>query len=186
MRITPGTPGTYMLVRDGTLYAATTAGGMGVHVVDLSSLGEMAGSMGADSGGADGQTGPQITIETAEEVTGLEATGRQEVVAGIEGELYEIGWIDSGGEHHTDQMVLTDNPLAVEMGQAFAAMAAATNGEVEPRQAAIVERGLGILRYGQAFVVESLTDESRPASEFELPAEPTNIGDMMGAFGSAP
>lgn len=187
MRISPGTPETYMLVRDGKLYSVTSAGGMGVQVFDLGALGEMAGSM---SGGAAGAMGGQmndqsmahLTPEMADEVIALEATGRSEEIAGIQGELYEMSWIDDEGARHTDQMVLTDDPLAIEMGEAFSAMAAAASGEVDPRHQAVAERGLGILRYGEAFIIESLTDEAPPAAAFELPAEPLDLGNMMGGY----
>lgn len=181
MRITPGSPETYMLLREGTLYSVTSAGGMGVQVFDMSALGEMAGAMGQGAGGAEAPG--QFTIETPEEVISLESTGRSEEVAGIDGELYEIRWRDSDGASHTDQMVLTDDPLAVEMGEAFAAMAAAVDGETDLRHQAVAERGLGILRYGDAFVIESLDAEAPPASAFELPAEPMDLGNMMGGYG---
>lgn len=179
VRFDPEQGGTYMLVRDGTLYGVTDAGGMGPMVMNLSSLEGMAGPGGADDAGAQS---PGIGIERAETVVSIEPTGRSETVAGFDGELHQVAWVDADGEQHIDNAVLTDAPLAVELADAFSTLAATTQeGEVDPRQLAVRERGLAILRYGDSYTVTALSGEGRPEGAFVLPAEPTDLlGTMQG------
>lgn len=180
-RFDPEQAAAYMLTRDNSLYAVTNAGGMGATVMELSALCDMAGP--AAMGGADSMPAG-ITIERAEDVVAVEATGRTETLAGMEGELYEITWIDSNEQEHTDNAVLSDAPLALEIAEAFEMLAANTcEGEVDPRQNAVRARGLAILRYADSYTVISASDEGRPAGAFELPAEPTDLSAMMQGMG---
>ena len=174
--------GAYMLALDGTLYAVANAGGMGTTVMDLSSLPQMSANMPSQGGG---DVGGDISIQRAEEVVSIEPTGRTETIAGMQGELHMVTWIDEADERHTDNAVLSDAPLALEIAAAFETLAETTSssGEVDPRQRAVRDRGLAILRYADSYVVVSASEDGRPAGAFELPAEPTDLSAMMQGMG---
>lgn len=160
----------YMLVRDGKAYSVTNAGGQPM-VMDLSSLGKMAGQ--------GGQSSP--TLAQAQSVSEWEATGREETVAGIEGEIYQITWTDHRGKTRTDQAVLSDDDRVVAMSRAFNAFAGtmgAIAGDQNPNafKQRLDEQELGVLRFADHFVVTRLSGETPDAEQFELPAEPRDMG----------
>ncbi len=180
VRFDPGNADAYMLVRDGVLYAVTSAGGMGPQVINLSSIEGMAGA-GASAGP---DIGAEIMARRAEAVVSMEPTGRTETLADMEGELYEVTWRDAAGETHVDNAVLTDAPLALELDQAFAALLEnTTEGEPDARQVEVRERGLAILRYADSYTVLSAADAGSPPGDFELPAEPMDLQSMMQGMG---
>ena len=177
VRLEPeGQPG-YMLVRGEKSYSVTSAGGQ-MMVIDMGQMMSMAGSAGA-SGGAEAPT-----IADAQSVGSIESTGREETVAGIDGEVYEIHWTDASGESHVDEAVLSDEPLLREMTAAFQAFgrALASEGARHPLNEALASRGLGTLRFGDRFEVTSISDETPPDGHFELPAEPMQLGTGLGQF----
>lgn len=93
------------------------------------------------------------------EVESFGATGEKEVVAGIQGEVYEIRWRDEDGRTHTDQAVLSDNPLAVELTSVMHEVARTYAEAMDREHSGVVEdalsaRGLGILRYGDMRLTE--------------------------------
>lgn len=179
VRFDPGTADTYMLVLDDVLYALTSAGGMGPQVVNLSSTMGMAA--GADSGSG---LGAEVMRRRAEAVLAIEPTGRAEMLAGMEGELYEITWRNAQGESHTDNAVLSDAPLLRELDRARFALSEVTpQGEPDPRLIAVRDRGVAFLRYGDSYTVLSASDEARPAGAFELPGEALDVGNMLDNMG---
>lgn len=182
VRFDPSNSDAYMLVRDGVLYAVTSAGGMGPMVMNLSSL---EGMGGAAAGGSPAQgPGAEVSVERAEEVVSLEATGSRETVAGMPGERYRVTWVDAQGAQHTDTAVLSDAALAQELAAAYETLAATTrDGEVDPRQQAVRDQGLAILRYADSYEVISASDEGRSPGDFELPAKPTDLQEMMKNMG---
>lgn len=167
--------GDYMLVRGGKAYMISHRGGQPM-VIDLSAMrqamDQMAGSPGPAAPAA-GPSGGDILVE-------IEATGRKETVAGIDGEVYRIVYRDDSGQG-TREMVLSEDPLAVEMTQAwFATIQALSggNGGADRMDRELAERGLGLLRAGDDFKVSSVSAETRAAGDFELPAEPQAMPGM--------
>ncbi|MFP4183003.1 MAG: hypothetical protein ACLFRW_00335 [Halorhodospira sp.] len=179
-RITPQGQSDYIVMRDDKLYGVST-GGSRTMVVDLTAMAGMMGQMGLDPSST--SPGPNQAMD----VESFGATGETETVAGLQGEVYEVRWREQGGRTHTDQAVLSDNPLVVElmtvMAGATQALAEAMDrehgGAVEERLSA---RGLGILRYNETRVTE-ISDEAPGEGAFELPAEPMNSPGMGGIPG---
>lgn len=139
--------------------------------------------------GMPGAAGPmpegagRFTAHRAESVSSIEATGRTETVAGIDGDVYEVSWVGADGATHTDTAVLSDDPLVVEFSDAFRAFAEAGGSGVDPRSRRITDRGLGVLRYADDFLVLAISGDTPPPSTFDLPGPPLNLQDMMQGLG---
>ncbi|MDZ7663110.1 hypothetical protein [Thiohalophilus sp.] len=151
-------------------------------VIDLSA---MAGMMGGRMGAEVPSTSPGT--DRAVEVESFGATGEKEVVAGIQGEVYEIRWRDEDGRTHTDQAVLSDNPLAVELTSVMHEVARTYAEAMDREHSGVVEdalsaRGLGILRYGDMRLTE-ISGESPGEKAFTLPAKPMDPSGMGGIPG---
>lgn len=76
-----------MLLKDDTVYSITTAGGQ-VMVIPISDLAGMPGA--AEASGSAPKAGPVFSAE----IGGMAPTGKTRSVAGVEGEVYEIQWVD--------------------------------------------------------------------------------------------
>ena len=111
-RIDPQGQPAYMLMQDGKLYSVSTVQGRTM-VLDVSGMAAMLRQMGGRGAGGLGAVAPSAW--GAARVSGVEATGRSETVAGIQGEVYEVRWRDSNGRSHTDEAVLNGDPRAVEL-----------------------------------------------------------------------
>lgn len=174
---------TYMLVRDNTLYIVGNEGGEPM-VFNASSM--MRGFSGMMQ-----QAAPAATTN---EFVSLEATGRTETVAGIEGEVYLLTMREEG-EERTEDVVMSDDERAIEFRDALFMMARATMAALdnpeskansEEMEARLRDTGMGILRVGQEMTVSRITGERVAAARFELPAEPMDmqgLGAMMGSMG---
>jgi len=156
----------YMLVLDGKGYSVSNAGGRLI-VMDLSSLPQHRGQ------------GQSPAPETVARITRLENTGKEETIAGIEGEVYEMAWIDGQGNAHEGDAVLTDDSLVREMQEAFWAFSQAVSQQDEKIGTRLREEGLATLRVKQDFVLEEISADTRPAEDFTLPAEPMDMQQMM-------
>ncbi|MGM0517141.1 MAG: hypothetical protein ACQER6_06050 [Pseudomonadota bacterium] len=162
----------YMLVLDGKGYSVSRAQGRLI-VMDLSSVPQM----------PQGSGGQNPTPETVAHITRLENTGKEETIAGIEGEVYEMAWVDGQGNAHEGDAVLTDDKLVREMQEAFWAFSRAISKQDEAIGTRLRDEGLATLRVKQDFVVEEIRAETRPAEAFELPAEPMDMQQMMRGLG---
>lgn len=174
VRMTPEGQPAYVLVREGKVYSITNAGGS-LMVMDISSMSGMIPQQGATP---QQETG---TIADARAVTSVEPTGETETVAGIEGEIYEISWKDSRGGSHVDEAVLSEHDTAVEMTAAFRAFADAMGsaGNTDAIGERMSATGKGLLRFSDNFRVTAISSETPPAGEFELPAQPMDMENMM-------
>lgn len=155
----------YMLMRDGKGYMVTEQNGQTV-IIDMAMLKEMSEADAANA-------------SQAQSVESLEATGETETVAGIEGEIYRIQWTDRGGNAHDDDIVLSDDPLAHEMLQAFQSYIGAVMDESDPIGSALLDRELGMLRFGGKFKIVEITDTAPATDTFELPEDAMTMQDMM-------
>jgi len=160
----------YMLVLDGKGYSVSDAGGRLI-VMDLSSLPQHRGQ------------GQSPAPETVARITRLENTGREETIAGIEGEVYEMAWVDGQGTAHEGDAVLTDDDLVREMQEAFWSFSQAVSKQDEEIGTRLREEGLATLRVKQDFVVEEINADTPPAGDFTLPAEPMDMQEMMRGLG---
>lgn len=160
----------YMLVRDGKAYMVSNRGGQPM-VLDWDAMRSMIGAAPVPK--TQGPVGDDALVS-------MEATGRTETVAGIEGEYYRITYRDDGVEK-SREVVLSDHPLAVEMTQAWFTTMQAIAGSVGGEGSIDFEfanRELGMLRSGDDFRVTEISGETPPAGDFELPAEPRSIPGM--------
>lgn len=173
----PRQQGAYMLVRGDNSYSVVNQGGR-IMVMDMSSMGRMAESMG-------GQARAEISAHQAQSLEGIEATGESETIAGIEGEVYRIQWIDGAGNKHKESAVLSGDPLVVGFTGAFRQFAEAGNGQPDAIGKALAKRELGVLRFGDKLTVVSISDDIPSSGVFELPAEPMDMQEMMKGFGQS-
>jgi hypothetical protein len=172
-----GEPG-YMVVRDNKVYAVSQVQGRTM-VVDMAAMAAMAKGMNKQAGGA----APEMTGDDIATLDSREATGGKETVAGIQGEVYNVTWTDGNGKQHSDQTVLSDDPRVVDMTRSFHAMASAMRTTMgkdgpDPMGQELLDRGLGMLRFGDDMKLTSISGDTPAASEFELPAEPMKIPGM--------
>jgi len=178
----------YSVLRDGSLYVVSTAGGAPM-VMDagamLKSLGGMGNQIGADA----------APNELAAEFISLDDTGRRETVAGVPGEVYTLRFRDDTGSEQSEEVVLSDDPRAREFRDALFLMLSvvATLGASEAPapdasiQARLMDIDKGILRFGDQMRVTAIDGARVEDSRFELPAEPmqmNGIADMLGGMGA--
>ncbi|MCK2184141.1 hypothetical protein [Halomonas getboli] len=162
----------YMLLKDGKGYMVSQMQGQTM-VMDMARLKEMAESMGND------QAVAGLTSQQADSVESLEATGEQQTVAGLEGDVYQLAWTDKAGNAHDDTLVLSDDARVRELMSAFHAYQRTMTGDPDPIAMALEERGLGMLSFGDRFRIASLSDETPAASRFTLPEDAMTFEDMM-------
>lgn len=123
-------------------------------------------------------------------VSKLENTGRTETVAGIQGEVWMLTYTDAAGQTRTDEIVVSDDPRAVELSRAMMglgqAMAKAAGQPAQDDPLIRQLEGKGMLRMGSQMRVTALSDADPAADRFALPAEPTEMpgmGALGGLFG---
>lgn len=164
----------YLLMRDGKGYLITRQQGHTV-VMDMAMLKGMADAMGADAAG--------YRAQQAESVEGLEATGEHETVAGLDGEVYRLTWTDRSGKRQTDDVVLSDDPLAVELLGAFQSYVNAVMNEPDPIGTTLLDRQLGMLRFGDKFELVSIDATAPAADAFAMPQNAMSMQDMLKGLG---
>jgi len=180
----------YAVMRDGTMFTVAIAEGMPI-VMDagamMKSMGNMPGmeaiNLPTDAGDLDGR------------VVSLKDTGRDETVAGIMGDLYELTVEDDNGQQRTETLVLSTDKRVLEFRDAMLLMVDMT-ASISPQQGMDEAReqgkelearlrGLnaGVLRIGDQMSVTAITDDAIPDARFELPAKPMDLqgfGSMLG------
>jgi len=175
----------YMLMRDGKMYVVTENDGQPM-VFDMGSAMKMFGSMA--------KSATPSTIDS--EVLSLKATGKSETLGGIQGDVYQLRYIDHEGKERQADMVLSDDALARGFRDAIQSMALTMassldkdtfKDEIEAGQdlqQQLSSLNKGVLRYGRDLQVRSIKDTTVEAQRFVLPAQPTDLGGMLsGAFG---
>jgi len=173
----------YMLVTGGSMYVVSVSNGQTM-VIDMKQARNMFGNM-AD-------TATPSVVEG--ELLSFERAGRTEVVAGIEGEVYEVRFVDADGKERSSDMVLSGDPRAKEFRDAMFTMAhsaiAASSQQsdsADDMQQRLRAENKGVLRFGDDMTVTALSDRVIDKSRFVLPAEPTDLsamgglGNMLGA-----
>lgn len=188
-------PDSYFIVRGSKAYAVSEQDG-NASVFDLNQVAEMMQGRGGPGarfggGGMGGRFGgdrAKVNLDVAE-ITGLNATGKEETVAGIKGEIYTLNYKDSEGNALTTDAVLSSNAKAREftaaMLQIGGAMREKMAGDGERRIAGasalwqqIQDEKLGLLRFGPHFKVLALDSETPASARFELPGPVTPINNM--------
>jgi hypothetical protein len=178
LRINMGGQDSYMLLRDKSIYVVTDQDGE-VMVIDLKQTMSMFGNLAKSA----------VPDMANVNVESLQPTGRKESVAGIDGEVYLLKFVDHEGKRQEADLVLSPDRRAVGFRDAMHRMAA-TMGDLVDQQAAsdklqnqLGERNLGVLRYGSDMRVAAITETRVDAARFVLPAEPTDLSALGGLLG---
>lgn len=180
---TPDNNEGYMLARDNKMYVVTMNNGQPM-VFDLGSTFKMFGGMATSA-----------TPDAAQsKVLSLEPTGESETLAGIQGDVYTLRFIDHEGKEQQADMLLSEDPRAVGFRDAIQnmamTMAAALDTEQyqdeleagEDMQKRLQALNMGVLRYGKDMQVRSITESTVDPQRFALPAEPTDLGALGGGM----
>lgn len=170
-------PPAEILLRQGQLYAITQVGGVPI-VADVANLDQLAQRLGQGA-----QLSGRIDRQLARSVQSFKATGQYETVAGVRGEIYRIVWRDTQGIEHTDQAVLSSAPAVVELTRALQNLSAAAHKGGDARSAEVIRRGLGVLRYGPAYRLISLSDTPPAATDLEFPAQGLDVQKLLQGLG---
>ncbi|MEH6570169.1 MAG: hypothetical protein V7709_13905 [Halioglobus sp.] len=176
LRINTGQQGSYMVINNSGMYVVSDAGGTPM-VIDAGEMMGMFGDMAA--------TAPSIA---SSEIVSLEATGKHENNAGIEGEIYKLEYIDNNSEDvQTAELVLSDDPRAIKMSRAISGFAAAMVKAMgqNPKGANDLEKEMakldkGVLRYGDDMWVTAISDRTIGSDRFVLPAPAQDLSAMSG------
>ncbi|WP_297774553.1 hypothetical protein [uncultured Roseovarius sp.] len=164
----------YMLMRNGTIYSIISMAGQ-ITVMDLGKFKDMSGA-----GAAQAPSHDQTGVVFPEKIREMRRLGESREIAGIEGEVHEIEWVDNSGQVQTDTAVLTDNSRLLEHQSQKMSLIESASGEAP--NTLLVEldkRGLAALSFGDRFLVTAVGDDPGPAGDFELPAEPVDFGGVM-------
>lgn len=177
VRVDMSTEAGYMVLRDGKTYLVNpqATGGM-PPVMEVGDMMQGLAETLADDDDLDAATSP-----LSQRVESVTRTGRTETVAGIKGDVYEVTFVNGKGETESRPVVLTDDPLASEMTEAYFALTASMIGtqRIADFTDALPKDRRGLLRVGDDLVVQGISEDAPAADAFELPAEPMNMGDMM-------
>ncbi len=171
IRINDADDADYMLVRDGKAYAVTMEDGQ-------PQVMELGGMMKAFADAAQ-QSGQAQALP--DKVDSVVATGKSETVAGIRGQVYQVTITDKAGKTKTEEAVLTSDPLVVEMTRTYLNSFHAMFGSdvADKLSAALPKDQPGILRMGTDLALKSISGVEPPAAQFELPAEPISMEQLM-------
>lgn len=166
---------TYLIMRDGKTYSISDNDGQPL-VMDMSAMGGLVKSMLPKGGDSEHPFGS---------IDSIKSTNTKETVAGIEGQVYQMQWTDPDGSKQFGEAVLTNDPLVVEMTQAYLGAMSAMVGDEYTRvyQDAMPDDNKGLLKVGKQFYVESISDKELPAASFELPAKPMDLRNLMEQMG---
>lgn len=180
----------YMLLRDGNLYMVTDQQGEPM-VMDMADFHAMTQRMGA--GGA-----PDMAADDMTAVKRLTDTGRNEAVAGIQGRVYELVWLDGRGEQRTDELVLSSDERARAFTEVWSniirqmdtAFDKPGDGSRQLKES-LDSEGMGFLRMGDRFRLTALRQDAFPSGHFELPGPVMDMeaflsGGMAPRGGGAP
>lgn len=163
----------YMLLRDDSVYSIISMAGR-ITVMDLGQMQDM-----PDAGANQTPSQNQAGVVFPDEIVTVEKSGEAREIAGIEGDVHEIEWVDNAGEPRTDTAVLTDDPRLLEHQTLKMKLIRAISGEApNPLLIDLQDRGLAALSFGNRYKVTEVSDDAGPAEDFELPAEPMDFGNM--------
>ena len=168
----------YLLMVNDTLYSVARSDGEYM-VIDVSQAMSMFGSTlrQATPGAADAR------------VESFEATGRKQTVAGIEGEVYRVVYIDDDGKRQQSEMGLSGDTGALRFRDAIYAMARSItksiSEEIDPKelQYQLLDKDMGVLSYGEDMTISSIEATEVADARFVLPAEPMDMSGLGGMFG---
>lgn len=175
MRLDMDDEGNALIKRDGKTYSISQDNGQ-PQVMDVTAMMQAMQAMGAEDGQSENPFGS---------IDSIEPTNKTETVAGIKGRVYHMTWTNPGGPQQSGDVVLTDDPLVVEMTRAYlGSMGGMTDADAgSVWEDALPANDRGLLRMGDQMRVKSISRAEPPAASFELPAKPVDLKSLMGEMG---
>lgn len=157
----------YMIIRDGNTYFVTRAGDK----PRVMKMGHLFKALGASG---------QSKKPSLGRIDSVKATGKNVIIAGVEGQVYQITFT-KGGKTSVKKVVLTDNALVNEMSYVYIIAMSDMLGidDFQRFMAPLPEDARGLLSFGDRIRLESITGNASPSGMFELPAEPISMKDMF-------
>lgn len=158
----------YQLMLDGRLYAVVEG-----QLIDVDSVSQQIRAVGADTflAGLLGDATSDVPTDVS-----VRSLGRQETVAGYQGDVYEALARTSNGEQRAE-LVVTNNPdlkavqdaLMKVAKEAVAAIGAKSSPYARPLEQVEQQHLGGLLRYGEELRLVSLDRTPIAAGRIELP-----------------
>jgi len=172
----------YLVVRDNAAYAVANLNGQTMvfdYAQTMAQFGSMARSLAPRSLVTDGR------------FVNLTGPGRVETIAGFTGRVWLLTTVNKAGRERQDELVLTNDPKVRELtdamlatgrivARAFPELDAEANEQLAQE---LRNRGTGLLRVSNSYLVERLDPATPPAARFALPSEPMVLPDLGGLFG---
>lgn len=172
----------YLVVRDDAAYAVADLNGQPMvfdYAQAMATMGGLARSLAPRSLVTDGR------------FVNLTGPGRIETIAGFTGRVWVLTTVNKAGRERQDELVLTPDPRVRELTDALLAtgrIVARALPELDPQAnermaQELRNRGTGLLRVGNSFLLERLDPATPPAQRFALPSAPMAIPDLGGLLG---
>ncbi|MER1941139.1 hypothetical protein ABS755_10585 [Castellaniella sp. FW104-16D08] len=160
----------YVVVRDGKPYTVTYKMG-----------GPVVMEMGGLVQGLSALTQSQGQYTLPDHVNSVRDLHKVETIAGIQGHVYQLNYTDTQGKAHVTDAVLTDQVAVVDMSTTYlhTLQALMSSDSAQRLASALPAQRRGILRIGQDFTLQSISTQTPPASQFALPAKPTNLQNLL-------
>lgn len=172
LRMDPGNRPGYMIMRGGHVYAIRKMNGQ-TRVVDLTGMLHMAQQWNKN------RASSLAPLDST--IVSLQATGAQASVAGIEGRVYRVKLRDDQGNTQTRQLVLTDDPVVVEMTSTYLHALSAFLGQ--DRMSHLMQKlpadDRGLLRAGDNYRLQSISAHAPDPGLFVLPGKPSGLADTV-------
>ncbi|MEX0738978.1 MAG: hypothetical protein WD071_06530 [Pseudohongiella sp.] len=172
----PGFDG-YMVMTETGIYMVTGMGGRPM-VLDLGAMMSMMGGMAGDmmqSQGINLNSGIGQFIE-------MNDADRDERVAGIPGQVYNLTYTNDSGNAQTEEVVLGRDATLRELTETLATWSrmmavylSVDLGEYQGAMDDVLQYGDGILRLGSGYRLVSLDDAAPDPGRFVLPAAPQQM-----------
>ena len=161
----------YILLRDSKPYMVTEEDGK-LLVIDMEGMAEFLAEFGGN---------PNRNPYNWGQVHTYKETGKKEIVAGIEGNVYAMQFKQGNGQTLHLEAVLTDETVVVELMQQYAdTLKAAFNIlEVHDLLTMLPKDQRGVLRLGRFMKVDSISNEKPSDDLFVLPGKPIPFGEML-------
>jgi hypothetical protein len=174
----------YMIMRDGKIYSVSSQDGQPL-VIDMAGMGKMLGGMAQQSiASAD---------QNVNEFVSLTDAGRNETVAGINGRVHVLTYVDDNGQRRSEEIVLAKDQRLREMSESLDLMSKTMaqifgvkvpDGSYRMNQE-IMGKGNGVLRFGNEYRLVSISSNTPSAARFELPAQPQQMPDLGSLMSGA-
>lgn len=171
VRIDESADDEYLVVRDNTPYIVTEENGQPL-VIDLTGMADFLAEFGGQ---------PKRNPYNWGKMDTFNSTTTQEVVAGIQGNVYKVTFKQDNGQTLHMDAVLTDDSQVVELLQRYAATLknAFDINAIQELLSNLPKDQQGVLRLGRSMKLQSISNDEPSDELFALPAKPVSFGDLM-------